>query len=162
MSLKDAITTAATASSAKNTEKSNGPTTAASPVSATHTKKPDDTYANVKRIAEVWDPFDCWNVVVTPEAARKAYESKKLNDQPFDPVKSRWSADDHAQRIAWFMNIDSSKWDPIIVESGLPSYDVDFEVMDGNHRLAAAILLKLDRVRASLSGCVFEIEHFMK
>jgi hypothetical protein len=127
-------------------------------------KKEEDAqseYASVERIVNVWNPFDnCWSEPVTHEDVQKAYDAKKVNQEKFDPVRSEWSTEDRARRIAWFMNTDPSKWGPIVVECGVPSYNIEFDLVDGNHRLAAAIMLKLDRIRAALSGDVSQIDHF--
>jgi len=58
---------------------------------------------------------------------------------------------ENAGRIRWF--VDNGWSDPIEIDVGIPGErDVDWPVRDGNHRLAAAILLRHESILAKCDG----------
>lgn len=69
-------------------------------------------------------------------------------------VDSSWAIEQHEKRIAFFVR---SGWsDPIFIDVGIPELGLNIEwpVMDGNHRLAAAILRNDITILAEISGSI--------
>jgi hypothetical protein len=67
----------------------------------------------------------------------------------------------HANRIAYL--VDFKAEDPISIDVGIPSMGctVDWEIEDGNHRLAAAIVRGDEFIYASFSGGLKEVRRFI-
>jgi hypothetical protein len=75
-----------------------------------------------------------------------------------DPNKEATTRLDHMRRIAWFV---VNGWrDPIEIDFGVPcfGYEPTWPIIDGNHRLAAAILREDHSIVASCSGQVDVID----
>lgn len=67
--------------------------------------------------------------------------------------EASWTVEDHIARIAYL--VQQGWHEPIKVDVGVPhlgSY-VEWPIMDGNHRLAAAIVRGDTHILASVSGC---------
>lgn len=100
----------------------------------------------VGRLGRRCNPFgdSPWGVRVTRADVRRALEEGRLAERP--------GGDDHAARIAYLVK---HGWkDAIEIDVGVPvlGYVVDWIVTDGNHRLAAAMYMGLDRIEASVGG----------
>lgn len=80
-------------------------------------------------------PWD--GVSVTKKMVLKCLDNRRLHSMP---VAHEASAEMHAQRIAFL--VEHGWTDPIEIDVGVPSMGchVDWPVLDGNHRLAAASL----------------------
>lgn len=101
----------------------------------------------VARLQAHCDPFEScpWDgPAVTREAVRDALELGHLVSQP--------GTEDHAGRIAYLVLHEAT--DPIEVDVGVPvlQYTPDWMVLDGNHRLAAAIFAGREFIRADVAG----------
>lgn len=101
----------------------------------------------VERLRAHCDPFlSCpWdNGPVTRELVKEALEAGRLVSQP--------GTSDHAGRIAYLVVNEAS--DPIEVDVGVPvlRYWPDWIVLDGNHRLAAAIYADRSHIMADVGG----------
>lgn len=72
---------------------------------------------------------------------------------------SEWTLLDHAARIAWLV---VNGWeDPIELDFGIPSLGHSwYPLLDGHHRLAAAIFRQDPWIPANCSGSMDEIERF--
>lgn len=114
----------------------------------------DITPAAVPALASLANPFDSviWSGLdnpITAEEVGAALVVGKLKHPDDGPCDTR---SDHVQRVAWFM---VHGWrDPLEVDIGIPSlgYVPEWPVQDGNHRLAAAILLKNQTIDIRFSG----------
>ena len=70
-----------------------------------------------------------------------------------------WTPSDHAARIAWLVEFGWS--DPIELDFGIPSLGhCWYPLLDGHHRLAAAIFRHDNWIMANCSGDVEEIERY--
>lgn len=101
----------------------------------------------VTRLQAVCDPFEScpWDGPgVTKEAVRMALESGRLVKEP--------GGADHAGRIAYLVVHEAV--DAIEVDVGIPvlNYRPNWMVLDGNHRLAAAIFAGREVIRADVAG----------
>jgi len=81
---------------------------------------------------------------VTQESVREALAAGRLVSQP--------GTRDHAGRIAYLVLNEAA--DPIEVDVGVPvlRYWPDWIVLDGNHRLAAAIYSGRSHIAAEVAG----------
>lgn len=79
--------------------------------------------------------------------------------EPWDPDADDqiWTAEQHAGRIKYLADND---WDtPISMDLGVPALGYGWrKVLDGHHRLAAAIYRKDLHILASVSGDLKELE----
>ena len=106
-----------------------------------------------------WSAFtgvNPWGVgKFTTEHVHKAIENNRLSSLPHDPSRRNLSTRRyHIQRIAW---LAVNGWtDPIQIDVGVPELcsHVDWIVIDGNHRLAAAIVRGDKTISAAVSGSV--------
>lgn len=111
----------------------------------------------VKKLQSICDPFanPPWGC---PHFGRKAVagaiKRQRFNARPFSD--GHWnflfSSSYHTERIAYLAH---HGWDdPIQMDVGVPSLHcyVDWPVMDGNHRLAAAIYRKDATILACVGG----------
>lgn len=111
---------------------------------------------SVSRLAEQWNPFRnaIWRGSDRPlffDDVQVALINNRLIDVPVDPSAS---IDDHAGRVAF---LAKNGWtDPIGIDVGVPRLGcyVAWPIVDGNHRLAAAIYRKDIHILADVSGCV--------
>lgn len=111
------------------------------------------------------DPFR--SVVWYRDLDEPLSKDEVMASRPIAP-KAEWGAwpppslrrEVHAGRVRWFM---LNGWsDPISVDVGIPSMcHVAWPVVDGNHRLAAAIMLGHEKIRTEFSGCVDVIDSFV-
>lgn len=121
--------------------------------------------ARMARLLEACDPFAAppWAEVATLSVAdvRQAMRSGLLQPQSYstgERVKT-WTKADHIARIAYLAMTGWSA--PIEVDVGVPSMNcwVDWPVIDGNHRLAAAMVRGDEFIRASVAGsCDYMVE----
>lgn len=108
-----------------------------------------------------WSPFK--NVVwasldrgITREEIREAIEQKKFLTEPIntDTLDTLFKTprEDHVKRIA-FLVVNGWK-DEIHLDVGVPSMccHVDWIIMDGNHRLAAAFYREDETIEAGIMG----------
>ena len=82
-----------------------------------------------------------------------------LGADRFKEQAEEWTLLDHAARIAWMV---ANNWtDPIELDFGIPSLGHSwYPLLDGHHRLAAAIYREDPWILANCSGSVDEIERF--
>lgn len=115
-------------------------------------------------------PWQFWEKL-TRKQVTEAIKTKSFLEIPYSGINDskRWTPDDrdpdrgldgweshdeHIQRIAYLV---VHGWaDPIVLDVGVPSLRcyVDWPVLDGNHRVAAAIYRKDPTILASVSGSV--------
>lgn len=104
----------------------------------------------VQSIAKHWNPFEVspWGVLVSKEDVLHALSTGRLIDYP--------GSDDHAGRIAYLVQNETQ--DAIDIDVGCPSFGnfVDWAILDGNHRLAAAIYSEKAYIAADVAG---ELDH---
>lgn len=102
----------------------------------------------VRRLKRHCNPFgrnvNPWGVNLTRASVRRALAERRLVAKP--------GTDDHAGRIAFLVTHEAP--DAIEVDVGLPAlnYWPGWMVVDGNHRLAAAIFNGRERILASVAG----------
>lgn len=85
----------------------------------------------------------------------KCFSVEKLESA----AAEEWTLLDHAARIAWLV---VNGWeDPIELDFGIPSLGYSwYPLLDGHHRLAAAIFRQDPWIPANCSGSMDEIERF--
>ena len=101
----------------------------------------------VKNLRRICNPYtSCWEVHVSKNAVTEALLDGRLADAP--------GGNDHAARIAFLVRNPAQ--DAIEIDVGIPSlgYFPDWIVVDGNHRLAAAIYAKREYIFATVAGDV--------
>ena len=122
---------------------------------------------SVAKLRERCDPFVgcCWPGLDRPITVTEVSEAIS-NDNLAPPADYAFGKDSdnrakHAARVAWFV---VHGWDkPLGVDVGVPSMGCcpAWPVVDGNHRLAAAIYQNDSTIHADVSGSVDEIEKFV-
>lgn len=109
---------------------------------------------SVKKLLKMWNPFEGndWGYLSSVEKRKIKLSTLKVsNTYP----KSKNSF----QKIAWLIkNLDTEKY-PILVDVGIPGI-CGFDMADGNHRFAAAIMRGDKYVWASCSGECDYIKYF--
>jgi hypothetical protein len=104
----------------------------------------------LKKIAQRSNPFcnTVWNDLDKPITRE---EILSIGSLPNGPRK------DHASKIFHFVK---HGWtDPIQIDVGIPSLRCyPYLIQDGNHRFAAALILRLNIVFATCSGSISELE----
>lgn len=83
---------------------------------------------------------------------KRAIKENRLNGKFFENKPNSWKY--HCSRIAYFV---VNGWeDAIQIDVGVPSLRcyVDWIIIDGNHRFAAALYMKKDFILSSISGDV--------
>ena len=101
----------------------------------------------VERIATLYNPFTGhpWGIEVKLEDVTRAIDDGRLSGTS--------KGCDHAGRIAYLVQYVAT--DPIEIDVGVPEFGccpVVWPIMDGNHRLAAAIYAGRSHIDASVSG----------
>lgn len=106
------------------------------------------------------DPFEHnpWDYAskLTIELVTKCLYYKTYKQEAYPLLQfedgEAWTLEDHAKRIAYLVVFGWN--DAIEVDVGIPDlgYSPQWPVMDGNHRLAAAIYMDLDVIEAEVSG----------
>lgn len=128
---------------------------------------------DIQKLCEVIDPFktltsQCPEDLlflrstdgVTKELVQRKFDQNTLNSKVYTDDPNSWTPDDHAARIAWLVKFG---WDddPIELDFGIPSLGhCWYPLLDGHHRLAAAILRNDEWIMASCSGDTKEIEYY--
>lgn len=107
----------------------------------------------VARLVALCDPFsNPWGSrPFTVKHVERAIQEGQLLDLPY-PEDRSWSREQHIQRIAW---LSTYGWEKAVeVDVGVPSQGcVPFwPLLDGNHRLAAAVVRGDTYVLSSVSG----------
>ena len=121
---------------------------------------------NVKRLTSLWSPFErlVWDELETPitiEEVRHAIKEGNLQspEQSFYKEEIKCTRKTHVERIAWLVENDWAQ--PIQLDVGSPSMGYTpmskVNVLDGNHRLAAAIVRGDDYIYAWVDGSVSRI-----
>lgn len=121
------------------------------------------THVPVKKLQDLWVVFaengeaDHWGTKVTVEDVRKCIAEGKVEPRSFQTAITDDDYD-HAARIAYLcLNRDTS---PIEIDVGIPSMSYfNFVIPDGNHRLAASIVMGDETIPASVAGETNYIEH---
>lgn len=126
-----------------------------------------DCLVSVERLRALCDPFanPPWAGVtgMTVEAILQAMGKGLVKSRPYSARTSagKWKVQSHIARIAY---LALHGWDdPIDIDVGVPSLNcwIDWPVIDGNHRLAAAIVRGDEFIRADLVGsCDHMVELF--
>lgn len=109
-----------------------------------------------------YDPFNvtCWHWLDTPitrEEVQTALDSNSLEKRCCDEynhlILKNEARKFHAERIAYLV---VNKWENIWIDVGIPSLGlhVDWIVVDGNHRHAAARFRGDKKILADISGDV--------
>jgi hypothetical protein len=86
---------------------------------------------------------------VSLQYVREALEAERFRSEPWEPW---FGFRQHSERIAYLVR---NGWnDPIELDIGVPGLGcyVDWPVMEGNHRLAAAIYRHDEYILAKVSG----------
>ena len=126
---------------------------------AAGSQDPGYRLVSVSRLSELCNPFanPPWEDVagLTIEGVRDAIKDGLRKTQAYsaDAHASQWTVEDHIARIAHLATVG---WvDPIHVDVGIPfmSCWVDWPLLDGNHRMAAAMVRGDARILASVAGC---------
>lgn len=122
---------------------------------------------SVACLRKLCDPFENppWDGVagLTLDGVRQAMQEGFVLAQAYSGERRRteWSTEDHIARIAY---LAQEGWDkPIDVDVGVPSLGchVEWPVIDGNHRLAAAIVRGDEYILAKVSGCSDTMIHLL-
>ena len=110
---------------------------------------PEIVRVDVGRIAAVCNPFEAcpWGEAVTREDVRQALVEGRLVAEPLPD-----NTGDHAGRIAYLVRHVAD--DPISMDVGVPEFGchVEWPVVDGNHRLAAALYRNDASIAVNWSG----------
>lgn len=90
-----------------------------------------------------------WSCVCNKDSIKEALQTGRINKEPYTPRIANY---DHAGRIAYF--IRNPPTDPIGVDVGVPALGcyVKWPIIDGNHRLAAAIYKRKLTIAAVVDG----------
>jgi hypothetical protein len=112
---------------------------------------------SVQKLLDFCNPFSgiCWDIKeISFSDVEKAIANSKSESAPFSSGKSSkiWSRNKHIERIAYLVvNYNN---EPINIDVGIPSlgYGIEWPVIDGNHRLAAAIFRGEKSIAAYCSG----------
>lgn len=104
------------------------------------------------RLEQICNPFDYdpWGVGITRGAVAAALLGHC--DPPTEPLGESATLQQHAARIAYFVKYGFN--DPVSIDVGVPAlrYFPEWIVVDGNHRLAAAIYARYSTVHSEISG----------
>jgi hypothetical protein len=111
----------------------------------------------LKQLAQRCDPFveSPWgSSKVTRDMVKSAIEAGDLEATPFNPKQADHSGSQkyHTRRIAY---LAVNGWsDPISIDVGVPGLGcyVDWFIDDGNHRVAAALVMGRETISAEVSG----------
>lgn len=110
-----------------------------------------------------WYPWSSSNIDEPPIATREIKEA--LNDTSstteYNPTIV-WTRQQHIHRIAFFVK---NGWErPITIDTGIPSLGRIplHPIMDGHHRIAAAIFLKYNTIQATPHGDLDIFEQLSK
>lgn len=119
------------------------------------------TYASLLKFSPLGK--NLWGCgVVTSDMVHAALEANRLNpncysEAIFNLSRRSWSPEDHAERIAYLIVNESEV--PIHVDVGLENpTGIRHPIIDGNHRLSAAILRGDEVILAYVSGAERVIE----
>jgi hypothetical protein len=110
---------------------------------------------DVNRLKFDWNPFKetIWGDFVISKAEINKEIKKDRFSNP-DSNNNDYKRIDHIIRIAWFVAKDKRR-NPILVDFTLPppeSKKIDWPIIDGNHRFAAAIVRNDPWIEAEVSG----------
>jgi hypothetical protein len=111
--------------------------------------------------AYIWDEY-----VLRPERIWQHYRADNARETSvrlysYSPRQRRYQRQQHERRVAWLM---LHGWtDPIDIDVGVPAlgYGSTHCTCDGNHRIAAALLMDHPYVLATCSGQVSCIDEFL-
>jgi hypothetical protein len=114
----------------------------------------DAIWVPVDRLSRLCNPFECYPWGGTGRISFRDVESALISLREEASLPVSWDAPVwmQAQRIAWLVKHGWS--DPIDIDVAVPSLGchVPWPVLDGNHRLAAAIFLGHKEILADVSG----------
>lgn len=101
-----------------------------------------------------WDPFQnvCWPELKYPITKSEIEAAIKAKDFCTNPVGHYTKRAQHIARVAYLVE---QGWDDSInIDVGVPELDylIDWIIIDGNHRLAAAIFRGDFHIEAAISG----------
>lgn len=108
---------------------------------------------DVRKILEEWDPFAALNI--TRKQVDRAIAKEQYEPEYEDEIRTTKY---HTRRIAYFVK---HGWDdPISVDVGCGHYGGHFEIVDGNHRLCAAVIRGDACIKADTAGMVSIIKEY--
>lgn len=115
----------------------------------------------VESLKAICNPFEDspWGCELTRDMVRYCLDSDVLLGKPItqEDEDAEWGAvNAHAARIAYLIMKEGEVQDPISVDVGVPSlgHHVDWIIIDGNHRFAAALYMGAKYIEAEVSGQV--------
>lgn len=88
---------------------------------------------------------------VTQDMVLQALANNDLQSSHYDPVSSDWTSSQHAARIAYLVQHPSMEPIHLNFEPDYRSF-TDWPIEDGNHRLAAAIVLGWETINTCIRG----------
>ena len=102
----------------------------------------------------VWDTPDRRRCRITQNQVQRYLERRVFEEAPFVPESDagRWMLSRHAKRVAF---LAAHGWsDPVQIDVGVPHLlcHVGWPLIDGNHRLAAAIVRGDEFIASDVSG----------
>lgn len=123
---------------------------------------------SIQKIADVFclfasdiGEYDIWGTHVTENDVMECIKSEIFEETPYFVAQQNgieYNQYNHAARIA-FLVINKDK-NPIEIDVGAPSLgDYTCNILDGNHRTAAAIIRGDENILAHVSGEVSYIRH---
>lgn len=117
---------------------------------------------SVKKLAEYCNPFNgCWIDLQTPITYQEIVSCLKHNKEaytdtefPFCKPLPKDHRERHIRKVAYFVKHGITS--PISLDVGVPSLGcyIDYLVVDGNHRLAAAIYRNDETILAEVNGSI--------
>ncbi len=132
--------------------------TPCSPITPTVCEDLGYRLVSVSRLSEICNPFvePPWKDVeaLTVQCVLQAMQDEIRQPDSYSDggLSKSWTVDNHIARIA---HLAASGWsDPIEVDVGVPFLNcwVDWPVIDGNHRLAAAMVRGDKYILSSIAG----------
>lgn len=118
----------------------------------------------IEFLLEICNPYECdpWGCgPITIDMVKDSLTGLMDYWDP-DDDEQVWTAQDHADRIAYLVSIfhiDLCTWGPIQIDVGVPAAGYhNRAILDGHHRLAAAIYLGLEFVECEVQGQTSVVE----
>lgn len=128
----------------------------------------------VKNLRSICDPFSqspWWGYSISHTLIQYCIDNNLLLPEPYDEAnlyhytkRGKWGeANGHVARVAYFVKNYENFKEPISIDVGVPCLGchVDWIILDGNHRFAAALFMGLDYIEAEVSGQVDYAEEIL-
>ena len=110
---------------------------------------------SIKFIKQITDPFKdqvwpCYGLL-----SNDLIKNSEAPEQPYSEIDDGyddiWIINHHASRVKWF--VENGWDDPILIDVGVPCLGYNEKtIIDGNHRLAAAIYKKYKSILCLVDG----------